>query len=184
MAYYQVPVWHVGKEEDNDKIIAKQLVTTNEEGIWLGDCLYFWDNSANAKYWSERYNGAWTCLEATLKFSDEEFLDMTDQEINKAWSEVWEEMVETLELPTEEEYSEGEKLNILWKTLKGESKRIMSVIKAYGVYRGGQDNFYYQSYQKRRNKPHIDNTKVRTMYGVREISVIDSCVVKFTYQDI
>lgn len=41
-------------ERCNYFITKKELIYTKEDGIWLGEGMYFWDNENNANYWKSQ----------------------------------------------------------------------------------------------------------------------------------
>lgn len=46
-------LYHCNKQEECLKFLNKQdyLISSQEDGIWLGKGMYFWDNISNARFW-------------------------------------------------------------------------------------------------------------------------------------
>lgn len=61
------------------------LIISEEDGVWLGSGMYFWDNLGNAKYWrNEKTRKKFSCGKLSIvkaNVSLEKCLDLTDDDV-------------------------------------------------------------------------------------------------------
>lgn len=53
-----IKVYHCNDKQRCEKFLKEDnyLIWSEEDGIWLGSGMYFWDNLSNAKYWKGEKN--------------------------------------------------------------------------------------------------------------------------------
>lgn len=112
----------------------KYMIISNEDGRWLGQGMYFWDNYGNAKYWEkvkQRKDIDKKYLIVKARVSLENILDLTDIEVCRKINKIWLKYKKTLGIDSEPEL--GKKLNLLYKTFPGFIDQY-KVIKISGRY--------------------------------------------------
>lgn len=110
------------------------MILSPEDGKWLGQGMYFWDNLGNAKYWEKekrRKEPDKKHMIVAARVSLENVLDLTDKDICKELENVWSKYKEVLGIDSEPEL--GKKLNLLYRSIPDFSN-IYKVIKVLGRY--------------------------------------------------
>ena len=80
------PIFHTDKERNNEKFLKeKTLLEANNERIWLGAGMYFWDNISNAQYWKrvKKYHDKfsnYSIVRASLRCNLDDLLNLTDED--------------------------------------------------------------------------------------------------------
>lgn len=118
------------------------MILSNEDGRWLGQGMYFWDNLGNAKYWKNekrRKKSGENYLIVKARVSLENVLDLTDTEVCERVNSVWLKYKNTLGVDSEPEL--GKKLNILYRSIFGFGD-CYKVIKVLGRYRNTPSNAF------------------------------------------
>lgn len=75
------------------------LIESMEDGIWLGNGMYFWDNKYNAKYWLDEKKKENTSLQYKIikaLVCIDRCLDLTDEDVLDELYQVWKEECETI----------------------------------------------------------------------------------------
>ena len=113
------------------------LISSNEDGIWLGSGMYFWDNVSNAKFWKQekikKGNTSNLCI-LCVKVSGDNILDLTDLDICNKIADIWIKLIKKGKIKSEKNNMPlGEKLNILYKIIP-DFISIYPVIKVFGKY--------------------------------------------------
>lgn len=124
-----------------------KLVWSEEEGIWLGSGMYFWDNMSNAKYWlkqkkKKNAKEEHTIIEGSLVIS--KMLDLTDKEICDEIQELW--RAYSKDMGIDEKQPLGKKLNMLFES-SPMMREYFNVIKVNGKYikEKPSELFYFKS---------------------------------------
>ncbi|ETY73749.1 hypothetical protein LFAB_10845 [Lactiplantibacillus fabifermentans T30PCM01] len=95
---YRILVYHVNSSRQITTTVQSfvsgynRLYVSEEDGYWAGAGMYFWDNVGNVVYWQrDRENkGIETAvLSATLLLSEDNVLDLTDDNIVKLYKKLW-----------------------------------------------------------------------------------------------
>lgn len=81
----QIPLYHVDTQERNKKFVYDgAFFPSDEDGLWCGKGMYFWDSPGNARYWQNvvKSHGKKdvTTVIAYLKCPLECILDLTDND--------------------------------------------------------------------------------------------------------
>lgn len=166
MLYHCNDTVNCKKFVENDKC----LIYKREGGIWLGSGMYFWDNLSNAEFWKrekiKKDSEKEYCIVQAGVFLDK-LLDLTDLDVAKKMTELWERYVQVNNLKKEEKL--GTKLNILFKTFNLEKE--YNVVKVYGKYYYTPDNGLW-SYDMRSYSPEpVSN--IKCIYSVKNVDAID-----------
>lgn len=171
-----IPAFHVGYKEENLKFIKDNLLQeTNEQGRWLGSCMYFWDNEADASYWTRQKvkksgNININKLAVTLCFKDEEYLDLMNDDINKEYEKLWPLVAKKFKVPLDSD--PGYKLNLMYKLPLIKDR--LSVIRVLGNY-PNKDDIFYGKIDK--SSAYVNNGVGKIIYGIRKSSVIKNASI-------
>lgn len=161
--------YHVNDKDRCNKFIddEKYIICSNDT-CWLGYGMYFWDNSANAKYWvtqkkrkekNIKYIGK---VKANI-FTDK-LLDLTDEEVLNTLDRLWEQYC------NKENSNKNQPLGVkldkmfdFYKTIDDNFK----VIRIFGKYENSMemDFLVYQTQKHKVNN--IVTNKIKTVYCVR-----------------
>jgi len=177
-----IPVYHVDTESQNDKFVHGGFFPSQEDGVWAGKGMYFWDNFSNAKYWlqiqhSHLPDKNFNTSKSKLICSEKDILDMTrtdtSQEVKVFAIRFSGEFDVDLDMD-----KNGEVINFLHDVLeKRQAKHIFSVVKEHGLYpktkiKGliGSNEIGYHG--DRKKVIPLPTSKVKTVYAVRDRSLL------------
>ncbi len=155
-----IKVYHCNDKQRCEKFLKEDnyLIWSEEEGIWLGSGMYFWDNLANAQYWKgqkkRKTNNRKPLSIVCSNIYIDNFLDLTDIDncyiIEKLWENYCNMMKKSYEYYKNVEL--GGKLNILFRSkVTREYFSKYNVIKVIGNYPYTQPSplFYYDVNNKK-----------------------------------
>lgn len=113
------------------------MIISREDGKWLGQGMYFWDNLGNAMYWKgekQRRQPEEDFVIVLARVSTEKLLDLSDPDICDSICKIWDTWKDRAKIGSRENNIPlGKKLNILYKIIP-EFKDIFHVFKIYGKY--------------------------------------------------
>lgn len=130
-------LYHCNKQEECLKFLNKQdyLISSQEDGIWLGKGMYFWDNISNARFWKrekiKRESNSQLSI-VCIKANGDRILDLTDLEVCNKIADIWIKLSEKGKIKFENEPL-GKKLNVLYEIFPDFIK-MYPMIKIYGMY--------------------------------------------------
>ena len=148
----------------------KYLIWSNEDGMWLGSGMYFWDNVGNAQYWrigkirkdkARKYK--YTIVKAHLILTN--ILDLTDKTVYDKVNSLWSDLCETIGgIP--KDCPIGKKLNLLYNNYMHDR---IDIIKAFGYYPKTPDNGFFciQPYER----PSL-SIKIKCIYSVKNVRCV------------
>lgn len=114
------------------------LITSKEDGIWLGEGMYFWDNLSNANFWKNEKirkdkahiaNFSIVCA----KVDADKMLDLTDFNICNKISKMYESLSQKTGIELSITKQLGAKLNKLFEYFPAFAQEY-HIIKVYGKY--------------------------------------------------
>ena len=115
-----IKVYHCNDKQRCEKFLKEDnyLIWSEEDGIWLGSGMYFWDNLSNAKYWKgekkrKTHNRTPLSIVSAHIYIDN-LLDLSDINTCNVVDDIWEAYCKTSKKPSQG-VKLGEKLNILFK---------------------------------------------------------------------
>jgi len=92
----QLTLYHCNDKKRCEQFLKNEidLIESKEDGSWLGNGMYFWENLANAKYWLEQKKNkndrqqyrilkCLVCLDCCLDLTDKDIID----EVYETWKE-------------------------------------------------------------------------------------------------
>jgi hypothetical protein len=131
-------LYHCNEEEKCNQFIEDNnyLIVSYEDGIWLGDGMYFWDNQYNANYWKNEKSrknpkGSYSIVKVAADLSD--LLDLTDVDIANKVDELWEECKKRYSVGENIKETLGFKLNFLYECFDKFNEKY-KIIKVFGKY--------------------------------------------------
>lgn len=138
-----IKVYHCNDTQRCEKFLKKDdyLIKSEEDGIWLGSGMYFWDNLSNAKYWKREkqrksYNRkSFSIVSANIYIDN--LLDLTDESTCRTMEILWRNYCQKMKKPYDlyKDVDLGEKLNILFESeMTREHLSTYNVIKIIGKY--------------------------------------------------
>ena len=138
-----IKVFHCNDVQRCEKFLKEDdyLIRTEENGIWLGSGMYFWDNLSNAKYWKREKKRkthnrkSFSIVSAKIYIDD--LLDLTDEETCRTIEMLWENYCRKMKRKYDvyKNVDLGEKLNTLFSSeMVKEHLSTYSVVKIIGKY--------------------------------------------------
>ena len=149
----------------------KFMIESKEDGIWLGNGMYFWDNLSNAKFWYRKKQQKHDELLIVQSNVYTDFLlDLTDLDVcnkmEQSWNKVYKE--NEIKIP-KDKITLGVKLNYLYDYYDM-FKDVYQVIKVIGKYKKTpQNSFYKYDLDSRRAEP---TTAIKCIYNVKNVDAI------------
>lgn len=173
----------------NDKKRCLKFLSSNtymiisiEDGIWLGNGMYFWDNLGNAKYWKkekQRKKPESNFVILKSRISIENLLDLTDGEICGKLEELWNKWkIKIGVTENDKAVNLGKKLNLLYKCIPS-FRDNYNVFKILGKYNKTPNNgFFYYNVCDNKIEPTLAS---KCIYNVKcKEAIID----RFSYQEV
>ena len=146
------------------------MIESKEEGIWLGNGMYFWDNRANAEFWyrKKQKNQKDLTIVCSNVYTDY-MLDLTDLDICNKMQELWIFLVEELELDNVDKATLGHKLNYLYQYFEKfrEEYQIIKVLRKYK--KTPPNKFFEYNLNSAKAEP---TTAIKCIYNVKNIKAI------------
>lgn len=160
----QINIYHCGKFEDIEKFKSgkTQLNISVEEGIWLGNGMYFWDNESNLEYWysskkRKEPNEKFTSVKVLVKL--DKLLDLTDKKVIDMCKESVQIMRNKGIKGFDKNNDLGRDINMLFKHAPPFNRyEVLKIIGYYERYKG--DNFLYETRNKKSTAHPTANAKV------------------------
>lgn len=151
----------------------KKLLESIEDGIWLGNGMYFWDNEANAEYWIRNKQTRFPNLEfafVKVLLSLECLLDLSD----KNHTNLCKEILNNLIKKGVDKSLKDKGLGAIINTLFTESTIFQdhfTILKIHGLYNWEENKFIVGNDSKYKNKSRPSSV-VKTIYCVKSEKVI------------
>lgn len=151
------------------------LISSVEDGDWLGSGMYFWDNLANTLYW---YNDKikhdekqkYAIVKAAVSL--ENLLDLTDTDICHTLDKLWNELCKTLSLDEEQIDDMGYRLNCLYRIFP-EFIEKYKIVKVFGQYPRTPRNHWFNKYNKTNQEYKIQPTiNIKCIYCIKDKGII------------
>lgn len=149
----------------------KFMIESKEDGIWLGNGMYFWDNLSNAKFWYRKKQQKHDELLIVQSNVYTDFLlDLTDLDICNKMEQLWNKVYKENEIKIpKDKITLGVKLNYLYDYYDM-FKDVYQVIKVIGKYKKTpQNSFYKYDLDSRRAEP---TTAIKCIYNVKNVDAI------------
>lgn len=149
----------------------KFMIESKEDGIWLGNGMYFWDNLSNAKFWYRKKQQKHDELLIVQSNVYTDFLlDLTDLDVCNKMEQLWNKVYKENEIKIpKDKITLGVKLNYLYDYYDM-FKDVYQVIKVIGKYKKTpQNSFYKYDLDSRRAKP---TTAIKCIYNVKNVDAI------------
>lgn len=149
----------------------KFMIESKEDGIWLGNGMYFWDNLSNAKFWYRKKQQKHDELLIVQSNVYTDFLlDLTDLDVCNKMEQLWNKVYKENEIKIpKDKITLGVKLNYLYDYYDM-FKDVYQVIKVIGKYKKTpQNNFYKYDLDSRRAEP---TTAIKCIYNVKNVDAI------------
>lgn len=149
----------------------KFMIESKENGIWLGNGMYFWDNLSNAKFWyrkkQQKHN---ELLIVQSNVYTDFLLDLTDLDVCNKMEQLWNKVYKENEIKIpKDKITLGVKLNYLYDYYDM-FKDVYQVIKVIGKYKKTpQNSFYKYDLDSRRAEP---TTAIKCIYNVKNVDAI------------
>lgn len=114
----------------------KFMIESKEDGIWLGNGMYFWDNLSNAKFWYRKKQQKHDELLIVQSNVYTDFLlDLTDLDVCNKMEQLWNKVYKENEIKIpKDKITLGVKLNYLYDYYNM-FKDVYQVIKVIGKYK-------------------------------------------------
>lgn len=171
-------VYHCNDKDRCDKFLKKDnyMIKSEEDGIWLGDGMYFWDNLSNANYWfrekkrKDKENKEFKIIKGNANIS--KILDLTDFDICNTFEEIWRDYCKVL--GEDKNAPLGKKINFLFNNVDIINNQY-DIIKIHGKYNSTpENNLYKYNIHTRNTQPTLS---IKTIYSVRK----RNCLFNFEY---
>ena len=149
----------------------KFMIESKEDGIWLGNGMYFWDNLSNAKFWYRKKQQKHEELLIVQSNVYTDFLlDLTDLDVCNKMEQLWNKVYKENEIKIpKDKITLGVKLNYLYDYYDM-FKDVYQVIKVIGKYKKTpQNSFYKYDLDSRRAEP---TTAIKCIYNVKNVDAI------------
>lgn len=149
----------------------KFMIESKEDGIWLGNGMYFWDNLSNAKFWYRKKQQKHDELLIMQSNVYTDFLlDLTDLDVCNKMEQLWNKVYKENEIKIpKDKITLGVKLNYLYDYYDM-FKDVYQVIKVIGKYKKTpQNSFYKYDLDSRRAEP---TTAIKCIYNVKNVDAI------------
>lgn len=149
----------------------KFMIESKEDGIWLGNGMYFWDNLSNAKFWYRKKQQKHDKLLIVQSNVYTDFLlDLTDLDVCNKMEQLWNKVYKENEIKIpKDKITLGVKLNYLYDYYDM-FKDVYQVIKVIGKYKKTpQNSFYKYDLDSRRAEP---TTAIKCIYNVKNVDAI------------
>ena len=149
----------------------KFMIESKEDGIWLGNGMYFWDNLSNAKFWYRKKQQKHDELLIVQSNVYTDFLlDLTDLDVCNKMEQLWNKVYKENEIKIpKDKITLGVKLNYLYDYYDM-FKDVYQVIKVIGTYKKTpQNSFYKYDLDSRRAEP---TTAIKCIYNVKNVDAI------------
>lgn len=149
----------------------KFMIESKEDGIWLGNGMYFWDNLSNAKFWYRKKQQKHDELLIVQSNVYTDFLlDLTDLDVCNKMEQLWNKVYKENEIKIpKDKITFGVKLNYLYDYYDM-FKDVYQVIKVIGKYKKTpQNSFYKYDLDSRRAEP---TTAIKCIYNVKNVDAI------------
>lgn len=149
----------------------KFMIESKEDGIWLGNGMYFWDNLSNAKFWYRKKQQKHDELLIVQSNVYTDFLlDLTDLDVCNKMEQLWNKVYKENEIKIpKDKITLGVKLNYLYDYYDM-FKDVYQVIKVIGKYKKTpQNSFYKYDLDSRRAEPTTAN---KCIYNVKNVDAI------------
>ena len=149
----------------------KFMIESKEDGIWLGNGMYFWDNLSNAKFWYRKKQQKHDELLIVQSNVYTDFLlDLTDFDVCNKMEQLWNKVYKENEIKIpKDKITLGVKLNYLYDYYDM-FKDVYQVIKVIGKYKKTpQNSFYKYDLDSRRAEP---TTAIKCIYNVKNVDAI------------
>lgn len=152
----------------------KFMIESKEDGIWLGNGMYFWDNLSNAKFWYRKKQQKHDELLIVQSNVYTDFLlDLTDLDVCNKMEQLWNKVYKENEIKIpKDKITLGVKLNYLYDYYDYYDmfKDVYQVIKVIGKYKKTpQNSFYKYDLDSRRAEP---TTAIKCIYNVKNVDAI------------
>lgn len=147
------------------------MIESKEDGIWLGNGMYFWDNLSNAKFWYRKKQQKHDELLIVQSNVYTDFLlDLTDLDVCDKMEQLWNKVYKENEIKIpKDKITLGVKLNYLYDYYDM-FKDVYQVIKVIGKYKKTpQNSFYKYDLDSRRAEP---TTAIKCIYNVKNVDAI------------
>ena len=149
----------------------KFMIESKEDGIWLGNGMYFWDNLSNSKFWYRKKQQKHDELLIVQSNVYTDFLlDLTDLDVCNKMEQLWNKVYKENEIKIpKDKITLGVKLNYLYDYYDM-FKDVYQVIKVIGKYKKTpQNSFYKYDLDSRRAEP---TTAIKCIYNVKNVDAI------------
>lgn len=149
----------------------KFMIESKEDGIWLGNGMYFWDNLSNAKFWYRKKQQKHDELLIVQSNVYTDFLlDLTDLDVCNKMEQLWNKVYKENEIKIpKDKITLGVKLNYLYDYYDM-FKDVYQVIKVIGKYKKTpQNSFYKYDLDSRRAE---STTAIKCIYNVKNVDAI------------
>ena len=149
----------------------KFMIESKEDGIWLGNGMYFWDNLSNAKFWyRKKQQKHYELLIVQSNVYTDFLLDLTDLDVCNKMEQLWNKVYKENEIKIpKDKITLGVKLNYLYDYYDM-FKDVYQVIKVIGKYKKTpQNSFYKYDLDSRRAEP---TTAIKCIYNVKNVDAI------------
>lgn len=149
----------------------KFMIESKEDGIWLGNGMYFLDNLSNAKFWYRKKQQKHDELLIVQSNVYTDFLlDLTDLDVCNKMEQLWNKVYKENEIKIpKDKITLGVKLNYLYDYYDM-FKDVYQVIKVIGKYKKTpQNSFYKYDLDSRRAEP---TTAIKCIYNVKNVDAI------------
>ena len=149
----------------------KFMIESKEDGIWLGNGMYFWDNLSNAKFWYRKKQQKHDELLIVQSNVYTDFLlDLTDLDVCNKMEQLWNKVYKENEIKIpKDKITLGVKLNYLYDYYDM-FKDVYQVIKVIGKYKKTpQNSFYKYDLDSRRAEP---TTAIKCIYNVKNVDAL------------
>ena len=160
-------LYHCNEAEKCKKFVEdkSQMINSVEDGIWLGNGMYFWDNISNAQYWKSikiKKDGKNSYCIVKAGIYLDKVLDLTDIEISRKIGKIWDAYIKKCGCYKKNEEL-GKKLNILFDYCL---KTQYNVIKIYGKYNLTPfNNLWKFNFETKKAEP---TSNVKCIYSVKD----------------
>ena len=179
------PIFHTDKERNNEKFLKeKTLLEANNERIWLGAGMYFWDNISNAQYWKrvKKYHDKfsnYSIVRASLRCNLDDLLNLTDEDTVNELQEYVECCKKIYYQKTGKKINldamdTGEIINFAYKCSKlFDNNKTFKCVKGIGLYQPKGKNFIV-SKDNSHSRVHL-TSRGKNIYAVRKKDTLFNC---------
>lgn len=163
----RIEAFHYGVTSMVDDFITgkRPILCTIEDGIWLGNGMYFWDNKGNLAYWKrikdKQSTTAFSAVRVVLLLN--KMLDLTSETHVEFCKKIQAEL-KSVGIKEFDERQLGKNINVLFDK-SAIFEDLFNLVRVHGLYAKREDDYLSSKITKKTF--HKPTANVRTIYCVK-----------------